>query len=141
MPYLPLDLKTEDDIILKCYLLLQQKDVGLDGHHYAIPNEMTEEEARFMKLCMIILSMTLPHLQFISTRPTIVMFHGNGGNVGHRIPLAAIFYKKMRCNVFMMSYRGYAQTIFTTTIPELFHLSVMVSLKDLPANEVGFLVC
>ncbi len=35
------------------------------------------------------------------------MFHGNGGNVGHRIPLAAIFYKRMRCNVFMMSYRGY----------------------------------
>lgn len=35
------------------------------------------------------------------------MFHGNGGNHGHRIPLAKIFYLRMRCNVFMMSYRGY----------------------------------
>ena len=50
-------------------------------------------------------------IQFISKRPTIVMFHGNGGNVGHRIPLAAIFYNMMRCNVFMMSYRGYANLL------------------------------
>ncbi|KNZ76534.1 Protein bem46 [Termitomyces sp. J132] len=35
------------------------------------------------------------------------MFHGNGGNHGHRVPLAKIFYLKMRCNVLMMSYRGY----------------------------------
>ena len=35
------------------------------------------------------------------------MFHGNGGNHGHRIPLARVFYLKMRCNVLMMSYRGY----------------------------------
>lgn len=35
------------------------------------------------------------------------MFHGNGGNVGHRIPLARVFYYKLRCNVLMVSYRGY----------------------------------
>ena len=34
------------------------------------------------------------------------MFHGNGGNHGHRIPLGKIFFGKMRCNVIMMSYRG-----------------------------------
>ena len=34
------------------------------------------------------------------------MFHGNGGNLGHRIPLASIFVMKMRCNVLMMCYRG-----------------------------------
>ena len=37
-----------------------------------------------------------------------MMFHGNGGNLGHRIPLARVFYLKMRCNVLMMCYRGYA---------------------------------
>ena len=34
------------------------------------------------------------------------MFHGNGGNLGHRVPLAGIFVMKMRCNVLMMCYRG-----------------------------------
>lgn len=42
------------------------------------------------------------------------MFHGNGGNLGHRIPLARIFYVKMRCNVLMLSYRGY-ELIFGCT--------------------------
>lgn len=26
---------------------------------------------------------------------------------GHRIPLAKVFYSKMRCNVLLLSYRGY----------------------------------
>jgi hypothetical protein len=38
------------------------------------------------------------------------MFHGNAGNHGHRIPLAKVFYTKMRCNVLMLSYRGYGQS-------------------------------
>lgn len=38
------------------------------------------------------------------------MFHGNGGNHGHRIPLARIFFVKMRCNVLMLSYRGCVST-------------------------------
>lgn len=50
---------------------------------------------------------SLPHgNKFASTRPTIMMFHGNGGNHGHRIPLARVFFVKMRCNVLMVSYRG-----------------------------------
>jgi hypothetical protein len=37
-----------------------------------------------------------------------MMYHGNGGNMGHRIPLARVFYVKLRCNVLMVSYRGCA---------------------------------
>lgn len=37
----------------------------------------------------------------------MIMFHGNGGNYGQRIPLAKIFYGHMRCNVAMLCYRGY----------------------------------
>ncbi|KAH6872025.1 Alpha/Beta hydrolase protein [Coprinopsis sp. MPI-PUGE-AT-0042] len=48
--------------------------------------------------------------QMISDRPTIIMFHGNGGNHGHRGPLAKIFYMRFRCNVLMMSYRGYGKS-------------------------------
>jgi hypothetical protein len=53
--------------------------------------------------------------QFASTRPTVLMFHGNGGNHGHRIPLAKIFFGKMRCNVLMLSYRGYVPALHSST--------------------------
>jgi hypothetical protein len=39
-----------------------------------------------------------------------MMFHGNGGNLGHRIPLGKVFFSKMRCNVVMMEYRGYGNS-------------------------------
>jgi len=45
--------------------------------------------------------------EFVAGRPTVIMFHGNAGNHGHRIPLAKVFYLRMRCNVLMMCYRGY----------------------------------
>ncbi|CAO1627141.1 unnamed protein product [Jaminaea pallidilutea] len=38
---------------------------------------------------------------------TLVMFQANAGNIAHRLPLAAIFYNQLRCNVIMLSYRGY----------------------------------
>lgn len=41
------------------------------------------------------------------SRPTVMIFHANAGNLGHRLPLARLFYDQMRCNVFMLSYRGY----------------------------------
>ena len=38
---------------------------------------------------------------------TIVMFHGNAGNIGHRLPIASLIIKHTGCNVFMLEYRGY----------------------------------
>ncbi|RNF10717.1 Bem46-like serine peptidase [Trypanosoma conorhini] len=40
-------------------------------------------------------------------RYAIVYFHGNAGNVGHRIPIAALLTTKHRCAVLMMDYRGF----------------------------------
>lgn len=42
-----------------------------------------------------------------AARPTVLFFHANAGNMGHRLPLAAVFYKRFGCNVVMLSYRGY----------------------------------
>ncbi|KAJ2720324.1 bem46 protein, variant [Coemansia sp. Benny D115] len=39
--------------------------------------------------------------------PTIVYFHANAGNMGHRLPIARKLYDMLGCNVFMLSYRGY----------------------------------
>jgi fermentation-respiration switch protein FrsA (DUF1100 family) len=35
------------------------------------------------------------------------MFHGNAGNIGHRIPIARMLINSLGCNVFMLEYRGY----------------------------------
>ncbi|KII85336.1 hypothetical protein PLICRDRAFT_311900 [Plicaturopsis crispa FD-325 SS-3] len=87
LPHEDLELETPDKVLIRSYLLVQRKDIG----HAAVAPQtdaQTDEE-------------------FAATRPTVIMFHGNGGNHGHRLPLARVFYKKMRCNVLMLSYRGY----------------------------------
>ncbi|TCD66870.1 hypothetical protein EIP91_000768 [Steccherinum ochraceum] len=87
LPYHDLELNAEDGVKLKCYLLVQSKQLDQ-------PATVTE-------------AVSAEDEQFASMRPTVLMFHGNGGNVGHRIPLAKVFFAKMRCNVLMVSYRGY----------------------------------
>lgn len=47
--------------------------------------------------------------------PTIVYFHANAGNMGHRLPIAEVFYRTLKCNVLMLSYRGYG---FSEGAPE-----------------------
>lgn len=42
-----------------------------------------------------------------STVPTVVMFHGNAGNIGQRLSLAQYFYTYCECNIFLVEYRGY----------------------------------
>ncbi|KOS19606.1 Protein bem46 [Escovopsis weberi] len=38
---------------------------------------------------------------------TVLMFHGNAGNIGHRLPIARVLVNMIGCNVFMLEYRGY----------------------------------
>lgn len=38
---------------------------------------------------------------------TLIYFHGNAGNVGHRMPIARILIESLRCSVLMMDYRGF----------------------------------
>jgi fermentation-respiration switch protein FrsA (DUF1100 family) len=38
---------------------------------------------------------------------TIVYFHSNAGNMGHRLPIAQVLYNKLNANVLLLSYRGY----------------------------------
>lgn len=38
---------------------------------------------------------------------TVLMFHGNAGNIGHRVPIAKAVQDTLQCNVFMLEYRGY----------------------------------
>ncbi|THH06906.1 hypothetical protein EW146_g9471 [Bondarzewia mesenterica] len=95
LPYTDLELTTPDGVRLKSYLLLQRPNLHVPGATQIEWDDEQDDEAYDM---------------FSATRPTIIMFHGNGGNHGHRIPLAKIFFAKMRCNVLMLSYRGYGHS-------------------------------
>lgn len=52
---------------------------------------------------------------------TILMFHGNAGNVGHRLPIGKVLVESLGCNVFMLEYRGYG---LSTGIPDESGLAV-----------------
>jgi len=47
---------------------------------------------------------------FTLNSPTIVFFHGNAGNIGHRLPNVKDFLTNVGCNVFMVEYRGYGKS-------------------------------
>ena len=38
---------------------------------------------------------------------TMLMFHGNAGNIGHRVPIARMLEETNGCNILMLEYRGY----------------------------------
>ncbi|CZT12101.1 hypothetical protein WAI453_007377 [Rhynchosporium graminicola] len=38
---------------------------------------------------------------------TVLMFHGNAGNIGHRVPIARMLVHQIGCSVLMLEYRGY----------------------------------
>lgn len=42
-----------------------------------------------------------------NSKTTMLMFHGNAGNIGHRLPIARAIINTIGCNVFMLEYRGY----------------------------------
>ncbi|EZG88492.1 putative alpha/beta hydrolase family protein [Gregarina niphandrodes] len=46
--------------------------------------------------------------------PTLIFYHGNAGNLGHRLPNLEQLYKRSKLNVLACSYRGYG---LSTGIP------------------------
>ena len=43
------------------------------------------------------------------------MFHGNAGNIGHRVPIGKMLQQSLSCNVLMLEYRGYG---LSTGLPD-----------------------
>jgi abhydrolase domain-containing protein 13 len=42
-----------------------------------------------------------------ASKTTLIYYHANAGNMGHRLPIAKQLMDRLGCNVFMLSYRGY----------------------------------
>jgi len=92
LPYENLTLETPDGLKIRGYLMRQQ--VRLSSALTGNPGAPDEEKDR----------------AYSRIRPTVILFHGNAGNIGNHIPFARMFYVNMRCNVLLMSYRGYAKS-------------------------------
>mmetsp|Transcript_76 Transcript_76/g.169 ORF Transcript_76/g.169 Transcript_76/m.169 type:complete len:343 (-) Transcript_76:158-1186(-) len=43
-------------------------------------------------------------------KPCILYFHGNAGNIGHRLPGLKELYQQSGCNIFIIDYRGYGNS-------------------------------
>ena len=42
-----------------------------------------------------------------SSKTTLIYYHANAGNMGHRLPIAKQLMDRLGCNILMLSYRGY----------------------------------
>ncbi|XP_036396558.1 protein ABHD13 [Megalops cyprinoides] len=42
--------------------------------------------------------------------PTVIYFHGNAGNIGHRVPNALLMLVNLKVNVALLDYRGYGKS-------------------------------
>jgi len=42
--------------------------------------------------------------------PTVIFFHGNAGNIGHRLPFADDLMELTECNLVLVEYRGYGHS-------------------------------
>ncbi|XP_068124123.1 protein ABHD13 isoform X1 [Hyperolius riggenbachi] len=42
--------------------------------------------------------------------PTIIYFHGNAGNIGHRLPNALLMLVNLKANLLLVDYRGYGKS-------------------------------
>ncbi|CAF1388748.1 unnamed protein product, partial [Adineta ricciae] len=45
-----------------------------------------------------------------SERETLVFFHGNAGNIGHRLQNAHLLYRTCNINILLFDYRGYGKS-------------------------------
>ena len=48
-----------------------------------------------------------PSNKLLARDVTVLMFHGNAGNIGHRVPIAKKLMEDNGCNILMLECRGY----------------------------------
>jgi len=91
LKYKDLELKTSDGVTLKCFFLRQAEQS---------PNDI----AAFYSS-----GTPLPPPFAPQAKATVIMFHGNGMNLGDAVEGAREFILQ-GCNVLMLSYRGYGNS-------------------------------
>ncbi|PVV01553.1 hypothetical protein BB560_004026 [Smittium megazygosporum] len=47
----------------------------------------------------------------LNCKNTLLFFHANAGNMGHRLPIVKCLFDQLHCNILMLSYRGYGKSL------------------------------
>lgn len=73
--------------------------------------------------------------------PTIIFFHGNAGNMGHRLQNAVGLYHNLHCNMLMVEYRGYGLSEGSPTEEGLYmdaraSIDYLMSRSDINLSEI-----
>lgn len=76
----------------------------------------------------------------VNARGTLLFFHGNAGNISHRLDSIAVF-NRMNLNVFIFDYRGYGQsqgrvTESGTYLDAEAAWSYLVETRDIDASKI-----
>ncbi|XP_045461975.1 protein ABHD13 [Harmonia axyridis] len=91
---------------------------------------------------------TLIHMYFIhqpierrKNSPTILFFHGNAGNMGHRLQNCVGLYHNLHCNILLVEYRGYGLSEGSPTEEGLYldakaSLEYILTRNDINNNEI-----
>lgn len=115
MPYDDLTLTTPDNVKIRAYLIYARGRSDIESLKTAhkqrreaqskakLAGESSQEKLHEDSTQPL----TAEQADFANSRPTILIYHANAGNMGHRIPLANVFWNNLGCNVMMLSYRGY----------------------------------
>lgn len=77
----------------------------------------------------------------ISTTPTVLYFHGNAGNIGHRLHNAQALYRHCGFNVLLLEYRGYGKSQGTPSELGLYldaqaGLDFLISRRDIDNKKI-----
>ncbi|WWD09875.1 hypothetical protein V865_008004 [Kwoniella europaea PYCC6329] len=107
MPYEDITLTTRDKVKIKAYVIPARRNpVVADQLRSLNHKQRMELGDREMEKWLEEMG-DEKAIEYAKSRPTVVFFHANAGNMGHRVPLARKFNVEHGCNVFMLSYRGY----------------------------------
>ncbi|KAJ7767300.1 Alpha/Beta hydrolase protein [Mycena metata] len=98
LAYSDLQLKTADGALLHCYMLHQAQQSASEIRRQA-RNDFPDVNTAFRP----------PAKYNTAAVATVIIFHGNGMNYGDTIYAAKRFVMR-RCNVLMLSYRGYGDS-------------------------------
>ncbi|EPQ28095.1 uncharacterized protein PFL1_04422 [Pseudozyma flocculosa PF-1] len=107
IPFTEHQLTTPDGERLRAFAMLQGYRLARDKIRQIRSQQDLEPERKSSPTHTAIVHTDVVDPHLAARRPTILFLHANAGNMGHRLPLAAVLYKRFGCNIVMLSYRGY----------------------------------
>jgi fermentation-respiration switch protein FrsA (DUF1100 family) len=83
------------------------------------------------------------HAPYAGARTTLLWFHGNAGNISHRVGGMKLLHDRVKANVFIIDYRGYGRSEGTVSEKGTYEdaraaLRYLRTRKDLDAKNIVF---